>query len=231
MAQLRVDSRWDRLLIPAFVYFFAKLYPFRLVNSPRRRAAGAAGGCILVRRMALERVGGMAAIGSALIDDCALGRLIKRSGGRIWLGFSHGVRSVRGYGSLESVWQMVARSAYTQLRHSPLLLAGTVLAMLFLYALAPLACIGGIVGAVFGVDGSLPLAAIGGATWALMAGSFLPILRHHGVGWRTAPLLPAAGILYVGMTLSSAWRHARGRGGEWKGRTYAEARSGSSEKA
>ena len=220
MATLRVESAWDRLLIPAFVYFFAKLYPFRFVNSPRRRTAGAAGGCILVRGSVLERAGGLAAVASALIDDCALGRLIKATGGRIWLGYSRGVRSVRRYGSLASVWGMVARSAYTQLGHSPLVLAGTILGMLFLYALAPVACAGGAIAAAFGVPGAFPLAAIGAATWGLMAASFVPMLRHHGVGWWTAPLLPVAGVLYTAMTVSSAWRHTRGRGGAWKGRTY-----------
>jgi len=220
MARLRVDSAWDRLLVPAFVYFFAKLYPFRLVGNPRRRNAGAAGGCILVRRSALERAGGLAAIRSALIDDCALGRLIKRSGGRLWLGFSRGVRSVRGYGSLASVWDMVARSAYTQLGHSPLKLLGTIVGMLFLYALPPVACIGGAIAAVAGLTSALPLIALGGATWGLMAASFIPILRHHGVGTWRARWLPAAGVLYTAMTVSSAWRHWRGRGGAWKGRTY-----------
>jgi hopene-associated glycosyltransferase HpnB len=222
MATLRVDSAWDRLLIPAFVYFFAKLYPFRFVNNPRLRLAGAAGGCILVRRQALERAGGLEAISSALIDDCALGRLIKRAGGRIWLGFSSGVRSIRGYGSLASVWEMVARSAYTQLRHSPWVLAGTILGMLFLYVLPPLAALAGIVGASVGLSGAPLLAALGGGTWLLMAASFVPMLRHHGVRWTMAPLLPVAGLLYTAMTASSAWRHIRGRGGAWKGRTYGE---------
>lgn len=222
MATLRIDSAWDRLLIPAFVYFFAKLYPFRFVNSRRRRNAGAAGGCILVRRSALERAGGLAAIRAALIDDCALGRLIKGAGGRVWLGYSRGVHSVRSYGSLASVWNMVARSAYTQLGRSPLKLAGTILGMLFLYALAPAICVGGAVAAGLDVSGSGLLAAIGAATWGLMAASFLPMLRHHHAGWWMAPLLPVAGVLYTAMTVSSAWRHARGRGGAWKGRTYTQ---------
>jgi hopene-associated glycosyltransferase HpnB len=220
MATLRVDSAWDGLLIPAFVYFFAKLYPFRFVGNPRCRTAGAAGGCMLVRRSALERAGGLAAMRSAWIDDCALGRLVKGAGGRLWLGFSRGVRSVRGYGSLSSVWGMVARSAYAQLDHSPFKLAGTVLGMLLLYALAPIAGVGGAVAAAFGVPGAFPVAVIGGATWGLMSMSFVPLLRHHGVGWWIAPMLPAAGVLYTAMTISSAWRHARRRGVAWKGRTY-----------
>jgi hopene-associated glycosyltransferase HpnB len=223
MARLRVDSRWDRLLIPAFVYFFSKLYPFRFVGDPRRRTAGAAGGCMLVRRAALERAGGIEKVRGALIDDCALGRLIKRSGGRIWLGFTRSVLSVRIYGTLRSTWDMVARSAYTQLRHSPLLLCGTVIGMLFLYALGPAAAVGGLVGAVLGVPGAVTLSALGLAAWMLQSLSFLPILKHHDAGRRPAPLLPWAGVLYAAMTVNSAWRHARGRGGAWKGRVQGEA--------
>lgn len=220
MATLRIESQVDRLLIPAFVYFFAKLYPFRYTADPRRRTAGAAGGCVLARRAALERAGGFGAMRGALIDDCTLARRVKDVGGRLWLGYSHGVRSVRGYGSLAAVWDMVARSAYTQLGHSPWLLAGTLLGMLFLYAVGPAALVGGAVAAALGVPDALPTAALGGATWAVMAASFVPLLRHHGVSAAVAPLLPVAGVLYTAMTVSSAWRHVRGRGGAWKGRTY-----------
>ncbi len=219
MAQLRVDSRWDKLLIPAFVYFFAKLYPFRLVADPRRRTAGAAGGCMLARRTALEGAGGLEAIRSALIDDCAFGRLVKRSGGSVWLGFTRSVSSVRPYGTLRSTWQMVARSAYTQLRHSPLYVLGTVLAMLFLYAVGPAAFVAGLVCLALGYPGAGLLCALGAASWTLIGLSFLPILRHHGVGTWPAFLLPVAGVLYSGMVVDSAWRHATGRGGAWKGRT------------
>jgi hopene-associated glycosyltransferase HpnB len=215
MAQLRIDSRWDRLLIPAFVYFFAKLYPFRFVNNPRLRTAGAAGGCILVHRKTLEDAGGIAAIRSALIDDCALGTLIKRHGGRVWLGFTRAVRSVRIYGPLKSVWDMVARSAFHQLNYSIFKLVGTIIGMLLIYAAPPAITLAGILTSKVG------LAALGGATWALMALSFIPILRHQQAGIWQAPLLPVAGILYTAMTVSSAWRHATGRGGMWKGRPYA----------
>jgi hopene-associated glycosyltransferase HpnB len=218
MARLRVDSIWDRLLIPAFVYFFAKLYPFRFVNDPRRRNAGAAGGCMLVRRDSLERGGGLGEIRGALIDDCALGRLIKRSGGRIWLGFTNSVESLRVYGTLRSTWDMVARSAYTQLLYSPLLVLGTVLGMLFLYAAGPAAFFGGIAASLLGISGAWVLCALGAAAWVVMGSSFLPMLRHHGAGWWPAPLLPVAGILYSAMVVDSAWRHATGRGGAWKGR-------------
>lgn len=214
MAQLRIDSRWDRLLIPAFVYFFAKLYPFRFVNNPRLRTAGAAGGCILVRQKPLEEAGGLAAIRSALIDDCALGKLIKRHGGKTWLGFTQAVRSVRIYGTLRSVWNMVARSAFHQLDYSIVKLIGTAIGMLLIYAAPPAITLIGLLAAQFG------LAALGAATWVLMALSFIPILRHQQSPLWQAPLLPIAGILYTAMTLSSARRHATGRGGMWKGRPY-----------
>jgi len=220
MATLRIASAWDRLLVPAFVYFFAKLYPFRFVGNERRRKAGAAGGCILVRRDALEQAGGFGVIRSALIDDCALARLIKRAGGRLWLGFSRGVRSLRGYGTLSSLWEMVARSAYTQLHHSLWMLAATVAGMVFLYLLPPGACLGGALAAALGAGGAVSLAALGATAWGLMAASFVPIVRHHGVRRWVALLLPAAGALYTAMTISSAWRYARGRDGAWKGRTY-----------
>ena len=220
MAQLRIDSRWDQLLIPAFVYFFAKLYPFQFVNNPRRRTAGAAGGCILVRRSALEKAGGVEAIRSALIDDCALGRLIKRKGGRVWLGFTHGVRSVRVYGTLRSIWDMVARSAFHQLGYSVPKLIGTVIGMLLIYATPPVATIAGIVCAVGGTPGGAGVAMVGGTAWGLMTISFLPILRHQRAGIWLAPLLPIAGVLYTAMTVSSAWRHVTGRSGMWKGRPY-----------
>jgi hopene-associated glycosyltransferase HpnB len=223
MVRLRVDTRWDCLLIPAFVYFFAKLYPFRFVNDVRRRAAGAAGGCMLVRREALERAGGLAEIRSALIDDCALARLIKRSEGRIWLGFTRSAASVRPYGTLASTWSMVSRSAYTQLKHSPLLVLGTVLGMLFLYAVGPAAFLGGIAASLVGLSRAWALCALGAAAWVMMGLSFVPMLRHHGTGWWPAPLLPVAGVLYTVMVVDSACRHATGRGGVWKGRTQGKA--------
>jgi len=220
MAQLRIDSRWDQLLIPAFVYFFAKLYPFRFVNNPRLRTAGAAGGCILVRRKALESAGGVAAIRSALIDDCALGRLIKRHGGRVWLGHTEAVRSIRVYGTLRSVWDMVARSAFHQLNYSVMKLVGTVIGMLLIYAAPPVVTVIGLWTAVANLRGGSGLAILGGVTWGLMALSFLPILRHQRSGVGQALLLPIAGILYTGMTISSAWRHVTGRSGMWKGRPF-----------
>ena len=221
MAQLRVEKRWDRLLIPAFVYFFAKLYPFRSVANPRRRSAGAAGGCILIRTDALEEARGLQAIQSALIDDCALGRLMKRNGRRLWLGFAREVVSVRVYGTLGSVWDMVARSAFHQLGYSFGRLLGTVLGMTLIYAGPPAAVIAGLVLSVAGISSGCVLALLGGAAWMLMSISFAPILRHQHSSIWLAPLLPVAGFLYTAMTLSSAWRHITGRGGMWKGRPYA----------
>ncbi|MGI9009306.1 MAG: glycosyltransferase, partial [Streptosporangiaceae bacterium] len=150
MALLRADSGWERLLVPAFVYFFAQLYPFRRVNRPGGRTAAAAGGCMLVRRTALAAAGGLEPIRSARIDDVALGTLLKRSGGSTWLGFSTDVVSTRGCRRLAEIWDMVARSAYTQLRYSPAALAGTVLGMIWLYLVPAAAGLAGLLLAALG---------------------------------------------------------------------------------
>ncbi|MDA8061404.1 MAG: glycosyltransferase, partial [Actinomycetota bacterium] len=144
MVRLRVVTAWERLLVPAFVYFFAQLYPFRLVAGPGRTAA-AAGGCVLVRRAALERAGGIAAIRDAVIDDVALARALKRSGARIWLGLADEVRSVRPYPRLADLWRMVARSAFTQLRYSPVLLGFTLVGLVLVYLGPPIALVVGVV--------------------------------------------------------------------------------------
>jgi hopene-associated glycosyltransferase HpnB len=222
MVLLRTETRWEKAIIPAFVYFFAQLYPFRWVNRPRGRTAAAAGGCMLVRRDALAAAGGIDRIGDALIDDVALGRLLKRppARGRIWLGLTTAIRSVRPYRGLTDLWQMVARSAYTQLRYSPLLLAGTLAGLAWLYALPPASALAGLVALAAGATGTgtLLCAAAGLAGWAIMAASFLPMLRLYRLtAWR-APLLPAIAVLYAAMTADSARRHYAGRGGAWKGR-------------
>ena len=144
MALLRTATGWERVVVPAFVYFFAQLYPFRRVNVPGSRTAAAAGGCMLVRRGALEKSGGLAPISGALIDDVAMGRMIKRQRGRCWLGLSRQVVSIRPYPGLASLWQMVARSAYTQLNYSPALLVATILGLLFLYVQPPVGAVTGI---------------------------------------------------------------------------------------
>src|SRR5580658_6803313 len=221
MALLRAATPWERIVVPAFVYFFAQLYPFRRVNVPGSRTAAAAGGCMLVRREALHRSGGLAPIRGALIDDVALGRMIKREGGRCWLGLSTRVVSVRPYPRLAHLWQMVARSAYTQLNYSPPLLLGTVIGLLFLYVLPPAGAIAGLAALVAGAAaGPAALAALAGlAGWALMSLTYLPMLRLYRLSPLRAPGLPLIALLYAAMTVDSARRHYAGRGGEWKGRT------------
>jgi hopene-associated glycosyltransferase HpnB len=219
MALLRTAVGWERVVVPAFVYFFAQLYPFRRVNVPGSRTAAAAGGCMLVRRGALDKAGGLAPIRGALIDDVALGRLIKGQRGRTWLGLSRQVVSVRPYPGLASLWQMVARSAYTQLRYSPVVLAGTLAGLLFLYALPPAGAIAGLVAVLAGGDGAAALALGAGlAGWALMSLSYLPMLRLYRLSPLRAPGLPLIALLYAAMTADSARRHYTGRGAEWRGR-------------
>ncbi len=220
MALLRAASGWERVVVPAFVYFFAQLYPFRRVNVPGSRTAAAAGGCMLIRREILDKAGGVAPIRGALIDDVAMGRLIKAQRGRTWLGVTRQVVSVRPYPGLASLWQMVARSAYTQLRYSPVLLAGTLLGLLFLYALPPAGAIAGLVALGFGAGAPAGFALGAGlAGWALMAVSYLPMLRLYRLSpWR-APGLPLIALLYAAMTADSARRHYAGRGAQWRGRT------------
>ena len=236
MALLRTATGWERVVVPAFVYFFAQLYPFRRVNVPGSRTAAAAGGCMLIRRGALEAAGGLAPIRGALIDDVALGRLIKGQRGRTWLGLSRQVVSVRPYPGLASLWQMVARSAYTQLRYSPVVLAGTLLGLLFLYVLPPAGALAGLVALLTGsgltgsgltgsgLSGSgAGLAALtcgaGLAGWALMSLSYLPMLRLYRLSPLRAPGLPLTALLYAAMTADSARRHYAGLGAEWRGRT------------
>jgi hopene-associated glycosyltransferase HpnB len=225
MALLRTDTAWERWIVPAFVYFFAQLYPFRRVGSPGARTAAAAGGCMLVRRQALARAGGIERIRGARIDDIALARLLKRppSLARCWLGFSTQVRSSRPYPRLAGLWDMVARSAYTQLRYSPGLLALVIAGLLWLYALPPAAAIGGLAA---GGGGLAPaLAGVAGLTgWAIMTVTYIPLLRLYRLSpWR-APALPLIGLLYAAMTVDSARRHYAGRGGEWKGRLAGQAK-------
>jgi hopene-associated glycosyltransferase HpnB len=225
MALLRTATGWERVIVPAFVYFFAQLYPFARVNSPRSRTAAAAGGCMLVRREALERSGGLAPIRGARIDDVALGQVIKDQRGRCWLGLSTAVLSVRPYPNLADLWQMVARSAYIQLRYSPWLLAGTVAGLAFIYVLPPAGAIIGIAalatGAATGAASTAAALAAGAglAGWALMSLTYLPMLRLYRLSPLRAPSLPLIALLYLAMTVDSARRHYAGRGAEWKGRT------------
>ncbi len=214
MARLRTRTGWEKLVVPAFVFFFALLYPFRWSNRPGTRTAAAAGGCVRVRRDALARAGGIAAIGGAVIDDVALGRAVKRSGGHTFLGFSGTVESVRPYPTLSALWRMVARSAYTQLGHSPVALCGTVLGLALAFW-AP------VVAAAWGaLSGDPATAGVGVAGWLLMAGLYAPMLRYYRLPVVAALALPFTATLYLAMTVASAAGYYRGRGASWKGRSY-----------
>ncbi|MEV7521155.1 glycosyltransferase [Streptomyces sp. NPDC091371] len=215
MARLRVVSFWERLVVPAFVYFFAQLYPFRRINRPAARTAAAAGGCVLLRTGAAVKAGVPDSIRQAVIDDVSLARAVQRSGGRIWLGLAERMDSVRPYPVLGDLWRMVSRSAYAQLRHQPLLLAGTVAGLVLVYLVPPAALLAGL------ATGRPAVAWAGGLAWLLMAGTYLPMLRYYRQPAALAPLLPFTAFLYLLMTVDSAVQHYRGRGAAWKGRTYA----------
>lgn len=213
MARLRVQTGWERLIIPAFVYFFAELYPFRWVNRRGRKTAAAAGGCVLVRRRALESAGGIQAIRGAVIDDVAMAKALKGSGSSIWLGLADEVRSVRPYAGLKDLWDMVARSAYTQLGFSLVLLLGTLagLAVTFVGPLAALAA--GL------ATGASAVALVGAVSCLVMGLTYIPMICYHRLGWWRAAELPVVACLYGAMTVTSAWRHYR-EGVAWKGRRY-----------
>ncbi len=214
MASLPVGSLPERLLLPAFVYFFKQLYPFAWVNRDDRPCAAAAGGCVLLRRDLLLRAGGFAAWKAALIDDCELAHRLRECGGRIWIGLSHGVRSLRRHPDFGSVLDGVRRTAYTQLRRSPVLLLVVVAVMLLLFLVPPLALFVGLIRA------EAPLIVAGGAGWLLMAIAYLPQLRFSGLHPAWAVSLPLAGLLFLKATIESAWRHQFGTGADWKGRRY-----------
>lgn len=214
MVALHCESSWERLLIPAFVFFFRMLYPFAWVNDDRRATAAAAGGCVLLRDDALARIGGIERIKGELIDDCALASAVKRDGGGLWLGLATRSRSVRPYRSFETIWSMVSRTAYTQLRYSPLLLGGTVAGMLLLYYVPVAAAFAGV------RRRRADLAIPGAIAWCVMSAAYVPTLRLYRVRRRNAFALPFAALLYTAMTVDSARRHRAGRGGAWKGRTF-----------
>jgi hopene-associated glycosyltransferase HpnB len=214
MVTLACDTPAEYALVPAFVFFFQLLYPFAWVNDPLRATAAAAGGTILIRQRALQRIGGVASVRGALIDDVALAAAVKR-GGRIWLGHSRLARSVRAYPSAADIWRMVSRTAYVQLHFSPLLLVGTVLAMTLTFLLPPFAALLG--------HGSARW--FGWLAWGAMAATYQPSLHrfHRSVLW--APCLPAVAAFYLAATLGAAVNHHIGRGVAWKGRAYQGART------
>ncbi len=208
MVKLRSDTLAEKFLIPAFIYFFFLLYSPARISNPRSRIAGAAGGCILIRSDALERAGGFSAIRGNVIDDCALAARVKQAGGRIWLGITNSTRSIRGYRTFANIRNMIARSAFHQLRHSALLLVLCIAGMLLTFV-APLVCV---------FAGDRAAGWIGVATCVLMFTTYVPTLRLYRVNPLAALSLPLAAIFYLEATIISAIRFWRRRGGEWKGR-------------
>jgi hopene-associated glycosyltransferase HpnB len=210
MARLRCESSWERSHVPAFVFFFQMLYPFAWVNDTRNATSGAAGGCMLARADALKQAGGVESIRDALIDDCSLAEKLKAVG-PIWLGLTDRVLSIRRYDDFDEVRKMISRSAYAQLKYSPLLLAGVTLGMALTFLAGPLL-------ALFG-DGIARI--LGFLTWGLMAVSFQPMLRFYRLSPLWGLALPAIAVAYMLYTLDSAYRYMRGQGGNWKGRVQA----------
>ena len=210
MAALSMHTAWEKLLIPAFIYFFKMLYPFALSNSDRRLVAAAAGGCILIRTARLRGIGGFDALRGALIDDCTLARTVKHAGGRIWLGLSRDVRAARPYESLGAIWNMVARTAYTQLRYSMALLALCTFLLLLVFVVPVLGLF-----ADSGLNRLLAALALG-----MMIASYLPVLRYYGRHWVWGLSLPLAATMYLAMTWTSALRYLRGERSRWKNRVY-----------
>lgn len=209
MVKLAVDSSAEKLLIPAFVYFFFQLYPPNWIASPQSTTAGAAGGCMLVRPEALERAGGIEAIRSALIDDCALASAVKKSGGNVWLGLTDQSRSIRSYDGFSGVGQMISRSAFHQLRHSTALLFFTIVGLAITYLLPPLLLFTG---------KELPTL-LAGITCFLMTISYVPMLRFYRRSAVWSLSLPLVASFYAACTIHSALRFWAGAGGKWKGRT------------
>ena len=210
MVKLRCESLAERWLAPAFVFFFQMLYPFAWVNDASRVVAAAAGGCMLARRETLRRAGGLETLRGALIDDCALGALMKRQG-PIWLGLTEDALSLRAYPDFAEFGRMVTRSAYAELRYSPLRLAGAVVGMGVVYLAPPL----------FALAAHGPAQWAGALAWAMMALSLAPMLRLYGRPPIGGVALPAIAAVYVVFTLRSAVQYWRGRGGYWKGRFQA----------
>lgn len=209
MVKLHCETFAERALIPAFVFFFLKLYPPAWISDPRRKMAGAAGGSILVRPAALQRAGGVAAIRGEVIDDCALARGVKKSGGKVWLGLSAGTKSVRPYGSFSEIGRMISRGAFNQLKHSALMLLLALVGLSATYLLPPALVI---------FSHQRSSAILGAAAWLLMTVCFLPTVRLYRLSPLWAFVLPGIALFYMGATLHSAFRFWSGRGGEWKGR-------------
>ncbi|HEV8492030.1 MAG TPA: glycosyltransferase, partial [Candidatus Angelobacter sp.] len=215
MVKLHCQSVAEKLLIPAFIYFFFKLYPPAWTANPRRVTAGAAGGCILIRPAALDKAGGIQAIRQEVIDDCSLAARVKHAGGRLWLGAFATTRSIRPYGGFSEIGRMISRSAFSQLRHSALLLLASIMGMAATYLL-PLALVLGVLG--YHVTPAALVAGMAAAAWLLMIVSYMPVLRLYRLSPLWALALPVAAIFYMGATFHSAVNYWSGRGGQWKGR-------------
>ena len=214
MVLLRCTSVWEKLLIPAFVFFFQKLYPFPWVNNPQKSMAAAAGGCILISHKSLQDIGGIAAIKDALIDDCSLAKAVKSKAKSISIGLTKETISLRPYDDLKTIWDTIARTAFTQLNYSFLLLVGTLVGMSIIYLAAPL----GLLAAFQTHDWILLSIAI--ATWLLMTIAYIPTIKLYNLPIVWAFFLPAIAFLYTLMTIDSAVKYYQGKGGAWKGRTY-----------
>ncbi len=212
MVLLQAKTFPERLLIPPFLYFFLMLYPPRWIAHPKARTAGAAGGCILLRREALERIGGLAAIRGEVIDDCALARAVKRSGGKIWMGLTRASVSLRGYGSFADIRNMIARTAFTQLHYSLFFLVVTLTGLLLTFLLPWF---------VF-LSGEDPAWFLASTAICLMTVTFGVTVRFYRLAWPWALALPLAAVYYGYATCVSAVRYWLGRGGQWKGRAQAQ---------
>lgn len=207
MVKLRCETLAERALMPAFTFFFFMLYPPRWVANRYRATAAAAGGCALIRSPMLDRIGGIAAIQAELIDDCALAGAVKRSGGTVWLGQTGSTISIRPYGGFSDIASLISRTAFTQLKHSSFLLAGTILAMTLTYLLPP---------SILAAGGWAAI--LGASAWMIMAACYWPTLRFYGLSPLWTPLLPLVALFYLGATIQSAIEYWTGSGGQWKGR-------------
>ncbi len=210
MAMLPIANLWEKLLLPAFIFFFKLIYPFALSNDPNSKIAGAAGGCILIKASKLDDIGGFTALHDAIIDDCTLAKLIKKAGGRTWIGLSHDVEAIRPYGTLSNIWNMVARTAFTQLKYSlPLLLLCS--ALLVITFLTPLAGI---------LSDNSYVRLLSAISLIVMCLAYLPTIRHYRCSAFWVFSLPFASSLFLAMTWTSAIRYWRGERTRWKNRTY-----------
>jgi len=208
MVKLHCETLAEKLLVPAFVFFFFKLYPPLWIADPRRQTAGAAGGCILIRPEALDRFGGLAVIRNEIIDDCALARQVKRSGGSLWLGLTNSARSIRPYQSLSEIGRMISRTAFNQLNHSAMMLFLSVLGLALTYLLPPLLLF----------SHSSLARALGAGAWLMMTFSYLSMVRFYRLSPLWIMALPLVALFYMGATFHSAFKFWARRGGEWKGR-------------